>query len=771
MKIFNFIIIFVVINIIPSFCNNNIFDEINYYRVTGNYNGTAYNGSSILVYGDAGIFVISKDGGKNWQQTNIDDSLNIVSVVSVGNVYYGLTNKYYLIKSSDDGFTWQKYNISNDTLYKILSYNGDLYCLSNKSILLYDKNVNKIKEYPVENDSYIYNFAISGNHLYTCGRGKLYSLNLQNAATHSVNLNDFCKGCVPSNLMDSEGYLYFKLGTGFYQFREDISSIYFFLYYDSLPANAVYVINNFNLYYLYNSVNPLTNLDSIYFYNIVYHNKTPNRINEYESDRYITNLSFKNMNFISGDTIIAVGIDKLIYMSFNRGKNWELKSHLLSSDFSSMSRLSDSYAIIAGRYGKFIKTTDGGVTWLPQKNYNGDLVDSRYKYPVNGAIFHECNEKESFVYYNTYGSNFVYTADGGETGNSKNIDGVTGYTDIGQYNIYSSGNQILLAQSSKFYSKYFAVIYQLSNDMTFQGRASLIDSAKVLLFDKFDDKLMALTLNLRDPDISIANQFNNTYLSLISSIDSGKTWQTEKDINIDIKTLVYSVNRVRDNIFIILSYASDSTLHFFKLNVKTFKYEDIFSTKGVDFPWISGIRDKIYIRVANYLGNAIFEWELWENNDIENHNNLWNDIMPKIRYSWPSIGVDRDSLITITSYDSLLNSYVRWFAKLKAGINSVESQIESDNSLYLSTPSPLPGHEFIRVKLYWDQRLDIEKANFKVFNMEGVELLQNNKFNFDIINNYSGYITWNCKEVGTGVYIINVSIDSHTLSVPVMVVK
>jgi hypothetical protein len=695
MKLIIFIIVIAILMPFSVFCNNDFFDNFNYYRVTANYNGTAYNGSSILVYGDAGVCVISKDGGNNWLQSGIDDSLNIVSVISKGNVYYGVTNKYYLIKSTDDGITWQKNNITNDNLYKISYHNGTIFCLSNKSIYLYDENLNKIREYILETDTNIYDLGFSGDYLYTSGKGKLYSFNLLNDKSQIINLNDFCAGCVPENLMSSEGNLYFKLRKNLYQLHEDSTSPNFYNYYDSLPGNAVFAINKSNPYFLYNNNIPISpNLDSLYFLKLEFLNKTPIRINNAEIDRYITGLTFKTVNFISDDTLIAVGNDKLIYMSYDGGINWQLKSHLNSGDFGSISRLSDSYAIIAGKYAKFIKTTDGGVTWLPQKNYIRNFVRDKFRYPNYHSIFHASNEIMSFIYYWTdidKDINFAYTSDGGETESYKNIDSILRYRDINQYNIYSYDDLILFAYSSIFKTEYFTVIYELSKDLNYATRASLVDSAKVLLFDKFDDKLMALTLNYRQADTSKPNIYYNIYLSLISSVDSGKTWVTEtelKNLNIDISGLnSYNITRVKDNIFIPIQNNADTAVHIYKLNVKTLKYEDIFSVKNLSSAYIIGVGDKLYL--SGYYVNHGYIMELLENDDIENHPGEWKSIVPHQRYGGYSIQVDKDTLLTISSYDSLTISTVKWFAKPKATPSVVKEALrQAQGDDIISYPNP-----------------------------------------------------------------------------------
>jgi hypothetical protein len=66
-----------------ALCNFDLFDNFDCYRISANYNGSAYNGTSILVYGDVGMITISMDGGKSWKHVYFDDTLNIISMISI----------------------------------------------------------------------------------------------------------------------------------------------------------------------------------------------------------------------------------------------------------------------------------------------------------------------------------------------------------------------------------------------------------------------------------------------------------------------------------------------------------------------------------------------------------------------------------------------------------------------------------------------------------------------------------------------------------------
>jgi photosystem II stability/assembly factor-like uncharacterized protein len=70
--------------------------------VRTNYIGVAYNGYSILAYGKNGRILLSTDGGINWKESQIADTLNIVSIGNLNNRYFALSSNGYVFESNDN---------------------------------------------------------------------------------------------------------------------------------------------------------------------------------------------------------------------------------------------------------------------------------------------------------------------------------------------------------------------------------------------------------------------------------------------------------------------------------------------------------------------------------------------------------------------------------------------------------------------------------------------------------------------------------------------
>ncbi len=68
------------------------FKNIDLYRINTDFNGSVYNGSILLVYGNGGVILKSSDIGNTWEQINLNDNLNIINMIYIGNQFVGLSD-------------------------------------------------------------------------------------------------------------------------------------------------------------------------------------------------------------------------------------------------------------------------------------------------------------------------------------------------------------------------------------------------------------------------------------------------------------------------------------------------------------------------------------------------------------------------------------------------------------------------------------------------------------------------------------------------------
>lgn len=236
-------------------------------------------------------------------------------------------------------------------------------------------------------------------------------------------------------------------------------------YLGTLPPAFSRTFSSFNndLFTLCNFYNQQHNIDSLFFGK--YGKDTFFQKLDQDFDRHISQLYFTDLKFKNQDTIVAVGRDKLIIISFDGGKTWKLQSLF---NFSRKNYFTiPSFYIFKGKYLRVLGThlclfssNDTGTTWLPPNKIklnfreNSDLV---YPYWKLGTYL---NEDTGFIFTNVQSfniPNFLFTTDGG---NSFYFD----TNSIGHFNF------IVFPQFVKYKNEYFLIT---SGKLQIKGRWSI----------------------------------------------------------------------------------------------------------------------------------------------------------------------------------------------------------------------------------------------------------------------------------------------------------
>lgn len=604
-----------------------IFDDFDYYRVHTHYNGSANNGGSILVYGDYGVITRSVDGGNTWTQTALPDSFNIVGLANIGYDYFGALDRNYAIKSTDNGKSFQMVDFGNYNFHKVLIYKENVCLLSENKVFVCNKDFDILKEYTAASDTSAMDAAIAGDILYySSGKGKLTAINLANHNISQISLQNLglCSNCaIPANFFSDGNTIYFSLDNSLYSFNGSAGTFIF-----EPDTTARFAANNGELYCIYTKTFTDMQLDSLYFMKINKSEKNAARINKAENDRYISYLNFQNLRFISKDTVVATGKDMLIYMSYDKGKTWILKSHLVSSY--SMHIFDANNAIKIGSYIKFFKTTNGGVTWLPQKNYQLEYSDSRFKsYSQNTTLFK--NKDIGFLYIYTITQeaiNFAYTTDGGETIHLKNSNDMIGYNAESLPFSPVFHNEVLtFPLPAHLQGKWkFTLFYRLDEDYNVTSY-KLMDSALVLCMDNLGtNDLYALVKYCKNPRYENGWVFDDTYLSFVKSSDNAETWETVKDlefpddINLDLYTI--NVKEMGDNLIISVYSEIDTSMHNFRLNVKTLQQDFVITRKYHYLTRIANVGKRVYAVMYQWGENGT-EYQHFYNDNFEENPAKW----------------------------------------------------------------------------------------------------------------------------------------------------
>ncbi len=106
------------------------------------------------------------------------------------------------------------------------------------------------------------------------------------------------------------------------------------------------------------------------------------------------------------------------------------------------------------------------------------------------------------------------------------------------------------------------------------------------------------------------------------------------------------------------------------------------------------------------------------------------------------------------------------------GIDTVKSSVIEDLTYFYSYPPfPIPAMNELKSLIYWDMSHYIDDSNIGVYDIYGNKIADREKISINKLNGYSGYLTWDCSGVTTGVYMIQIKHGTNTHNIRAMVVR
>lgn len=385
------------------------------YKITPmniDLNGVISIDDNVVIYGSNGYYYYSEDAAKTWEERKLVEQANIKKIVKYKDDFYGIIEGGYLIKSTDKGNSWivKEYDkdsidkfiamdIDQDKFFvrsidKIIEFNLDLEfkSLYQDSLLFY----NEFK------DSYAPYYA---RDLLAYHKGKLYlpfssRRILILSDNYKVLSNKNLEGCSPilkekSPFILSMDYLNDSLliainsANKYYEYRfligeDNYESDWKLIPIDTTLRTYLYPYKD-NLYGFSSDIGYIDGWKSragipenIYLTKFDLSKNTLEIVgNKYSSDYVLedvqTNsiggryagyydLKTSKFNFVNNATIIVVGRSKLIFVTYDLGKTWELKSFVQGVP----NKIYDDKMYVTGGIYSSI-SNDGGMTYTPQR--------------------------------------------------------------------------------------------------------------------------------------------------------------------------------------------------------------------------------------------------------------------------------------------------------------------------------------------------------------------------------------------------------------------
>lgn len=801
-------------------------------RISCDFKGSVTNGKSLLVFGEGGVILKTTDVGKSWEQINLNDYLDINQMLTINQTYFG-NGTSGIFKSNDDFKTWEQYYL-NDKIIKIFNYKGNLLCVAKDIIIILDTNLRTIKQIdiklepsfnkPIKRSSTYYSVELCGDNLvfYSKG-GKFAFFNLETEKLSEIELKNFKSRfdlLIQKDIKKiNEDKIVFLYEDSVMIYKIGLDTVdFFFKIPDTLsPQKFVFYPYNDTIFVLYTRTNQVIDwdsikyspfLDSVYYGYIDPQSKKFINIKEIENDYSFNDLTFLNISrhrIGNSDVLVGVGIGKLINISYDLGRNWELKSllnipYLVRSDYTSLNfkapiwLFNKQMARIITQDGRFYSTDDGGTTWLPQKNFLprrkffflrfAKFIDSLRGMYISDEVSREIDSGKIVTPPRQF-----FSLDGGKT---------VGFRDLRVTNIHLRRNTVLMpfGQPVLFISP--NTFYILDDSLKIKKKIQhtregiplftdsiivVVDSLGLISVFEFNDTLWGIAPVL--PNFSEPYKYQK--IDFCYSADMDITWS--KLFQIDIpnwqSTKLFDAYQYWDTL--LLHFDQTSNTRSFQtiillIDLKNKNY-NIFVKPMWGFTHIFQICSQYYLFSSKEdeqgRKQTVFVGEKFDSA----HQNFQEYEVPRFLIdlkkstSFESYSFDvffkldsPDSTFPFVLYDKLFGKYALYFAKIRP---CVEINIPRTNSkdLYVGKiyPNPANRKDIVNFRIYSNHLDKIETLSINAYDILGREVANSSSFRISQIGNHFVDVELEINALSPGVYIIVASMDGMVSSNAVVI--
>jgi hypothetical protein len=773
--------------------SNPLIDNLNWEEKYSNidFAGCLVVQNNIFAYGSEGNYLVSTDKGQSWNQKKIQGASDILDFEIIDNTIYGFTYTGQLLKSNNFGINWEISNLDNlSNIYFVKFYNNYFFVRTNKSINVYDKNMKFISKY--ESDilniesgpttlNYIlmyFNLTFVKNQLIVPSKSnKLIIINVSefsknNLLIDSISICDSCTKGI-SRIINYNDKLLLSVS------MNNPSNNKATLYYQyNLTSNTFSEIDNNTMSQLTGKYTKLNGT------NFRFKENTPigyfGKLMKFKIDTLDTandslynigNTSLISMNVIDNfndvkaidkNTLIAVGQYKLMMISNDNGRNWNLVSCFGDFEYWQPTFISKNIQYYDNFYlNRSIISSDGGIIFKPTlQNFENDLnltnIIKNKQTKIGTSYFDTTG-----IVINIYNSNFSnfdnisISNDFGKTINFKrNIELNVSNADFKLFKKFDNNFKIVfnIKESSKNYFK------SLTFDLDMNLLKSNVDSINTILYTSFkseNEGFLITSVKELEPQIVVLNW-----------LEDSKSWKRDTIISTFFTNLnSFKIGKSGDSVMIVTS-----TYDGLKNNNYIYVYDNkskttnkLFEIKTVGVPkYLLEFGSKYYLVGDNLcLENINYDFKKWQEKLVE----------PKVEWNRIIKFVNSEKYY-VSLWDPIKKTSIKYILSNDSKSN-IENTTITDNINYFQSmpPFPLPAKNELKSLIYWDMSYNIDDSDIEVYDIYGNKVANREKISLNKLNSYSGYLTWDCSGAGTGVYIIQIKHGTNTHNIRAMVVR
>ncbi len=740
---------------------------LNYERLSVDFNGVTYNGKSIICYGTGGIVLRSTDFGESWEQKQLaHDVYTVMKIVHLDNSYYGILDSNYFVYSENDGLNWSKIKIDDGLDFiDICSDSDGIYLLTENEILLIDFNFNIIKRVSLSNPDKSQRFVNTNESLLLCDSKNILSIfNKKDLSfSQTVDLKEYLSDGDSSaylKFIKSANNLYLKTGKEIIKSSDNGIS-----WTKILSDTSIFTVNQEKIFLLSSAINKSKNISTLKFQ--AYENYSLRIIYDDTAKSYVSRQFYTEFEFLNKDTIIAVGKDKLINISYDGGSRWELNSNLRIAGITSSKWLNENIGFFCTDKYQIFRTSNSGTTWLPQK-YN---YKNRGELTFAGPEAWYLDEDGTQLIYSAVSvkkkDNILFSKDFGKSFEAK-FDGVAyGYIPDNMFLplILKKDSTYLLVECIKDIGPHRLTLLVEYDKNINPINKWLIDSVSIIFATKSENENKFIGIGIEQE-----HQYGDS-MQLLSSVDGGKTWNEDYKFSIN-RSFINTIGLVDDMIF--FSTYDDDTA-----NPKKYitRVDFLDYKKKQLYPFI--MKDTFFIYDICPLENSLiatsYQGKIFSNPDYKADFYTWisHEIAPlydiNIDFSNNKVAYGPGGYVVFGpfGFNQLLNNYYKITKKKTESVEETETEIPP---VYFFTmkPYPLPADDKVSCHIFTTMDFNPSEPDVFVYDLFGKKVSLPGDISMCRFSNWEWDLVWDCSRNAEGIYFI--VLKEGNISRPIRVV-
>jgi len=786
-----------------------------------------YSNENILCYGEHGIITSSSDYGNTWNQISLGDKYSIKKLLTNNNFVFGVSD-CSILKSDDGGLTWKNKEISdNKNIKDLIIFNDNLYVLSSNKISQYGIDLQFKKDINLGIDSSIQfseietddeNVFISSNNSRCFFRYNptldsldkyLISLYEKDSIICVINLQYFGKDLY-ATLVDysAKGGRYIAKSSDLGETWVNVYKYEYIIYTNSFKVfdNNIYLMSTLKLkeqcmpflLQIDSNGNTLSITDT----------------SEYPDRKINHSFTYSEIIKIKNDTLIAVGKNKLIVVSYDNGKSWEIKSyfqvsmdnpHTIIGDGNLPFFVDKDIIYMYDVYGNPVyKTLNSGSTWLPQKYSSLDkglhnVMNRGFNKNGHGFLYYKDSEGGGIIKKTTdFGETFNFITDTLINLSFSSVQISRGPIGLNLKDEVLLNYVVNNIEIDSLKGNIYTVIYvfDYNGNLT---KSTKIDSVSLVNIVEVEDSLLLAfgAVNKGYNTTYGISYFKDIRYIVMSSSDKGRNWDTievgnqyyEKTNNQGLANMLYFFNTVYyfSPKLLIYNRSKPNMLFTFDKNKREFD--------SLNLPFSLSTSKRPFFEYKGQLFALSSLNNLYHTKYLDGQNTVWGSIeIKQLLSNWDNFNQiypeEEKDMVLATWSDSTqvfliigksfrevatnrLLFRVNFVKLINENLTSVEmtEQIETDKVLlYSFPPYPLPANNTVKSIIYWNSKYDINDSEISVFDLFGTKI-SSNIITMDKINHYSALLTWDCGGLISGVYFIYINLKGEYITIPVIISK